>query len=143
MCKDIFVESLPYCQKEKGLRLYAWVIMSKGFTSSPVLKEELCWQILFVTLRSLPVNRLNKQLGKILLKAGKSVSLACPAFPARCKRAGQRNSNNKNFQFGNRIITHSSYMVKRCCNKSCCTCMRIRFVQASFMRQGATTQQRS
>ena len=40
--KDIFVESLRYCQKEKGLRLYAWVIMSKGFTSWQVLKEELC-----------------------------------------------------------------------------------------------------
>ncbi len=26
--KDIIVESLQYCQKEKGLELYSWVLMS-------------------------------------------------------------------------------------------------------------------
>jgi len=27
-CKDIIIDSLRYCQKEKGLEIYAWVIMS-------------------------------------------------------------------------------------------------------------------
>ena len=26
--KDLLVESLKYCQKEKGLEIYGWVVMS-------------------------------------------------------------------------------------------------------------------
>jgi putative transposase len=30
-CRDILVDSLDYCRREKGLRLYAWVIMENHF----------------------------------------------------------------------------------------------------------------
>jgi putative transposase len=30
-CCDILAQSLDYCRREKGLKLYAWVIMEKNF----------------------------------------------------------------------------------------------------------------
>ena len=47
--KDVLIESLKYCQEEKGLELYCWVIMSnhvhliarakEGFRLSDILRD--------------------------------------------------------------------------------------------------------
>jgi len=42
-CYDILVESLEFCRREKGLRLYGWVIMAHHFHAvldGPDLSEE-------------------------------------------------------------------------------------------------------
>jgi hypothetical protein len=51
--------------------------------------------------------------------------IACPEFICGFNPAGQRNSNSKNFNFGNRIIIPSSYTVMTYYNKSCYTCITI------------------
>ena len=46
--RDIIIESLAYCQKNKGLEIYCWVIMSNHIhlliksVSSPESRPEAC-----------------------------------------------------------------------------------------------------
>jgi len=91
--KDILVESLSYCQKEKGLELYSWVIMSnhvhliarakEGFKLSNILRD------------------FKKYTSKEMLK----VIIDNPQESRKewmisiFKNAGEYNSNNKNHQF--------------------------------------------
>jgi putative transposase len=102
--KDIFVESLKYCQKEKGLIIYAWVLMTnhyhmivradKGKNLSDILRD------------------LKRHTSNELIKA-----INDPKESRRkwmlwlFKSAGLKNSNNKNYQFwqqDNRPIELSS-----------------------------------
>ena len=91
--KDIIIESLKYCQKEKGLKLHAWIIMSNH-----------------VHLIASSAN--GNQLGDIMRDLKKYTSkqieqaIRNNTFESRrewmlwmFERAGKRNSNNKNFQF--------------------------------------------
>lgn len=91
--KDIVVESLQFCQKEKGLLLYAWVIMSNhvhliaradaGFRLPDIIRD------------------LKKYTSKQIIKA-------IEQHPGESRRewmlrmfreAGAANSNNKDYQF--------------------------------------------
>lgn len=91
--KEIVVESLRFCQKEKGLLLFAWVIMSthvhliaeaaEGFKLQDIMRD------------------LKKYTSKQILKA-------IQEHPGESRRewmlkifreAGAANSNNKDFQF--------------------------------------------
>ena len=91
--KDIILESLEYCIDKKGMRLFAWIIMTNhvhlimsakmGFTISNILRD------------------LKKFTSKQILKAvqenpkGSRKEWMIYMFG----RAGERNSNNKEFQF--------------------------------------------
>jgi REP element-mobilizing transposase RayT len=108
--KEIILESLQYCSKEKGLILHAWVIMSnhvhliisakEGHTISDILRD--CKKF-----------------------TSKQIVTAIKANPKESRkdwmvwmfeRAGQRNSNNKDFQFwqqDNHPIELSSHTIKQ------------------------------
>jgi putative transposase len=90
--KDIFADSLKYCQKNKGLELYAWCIMSShvhliigsiGEKMEDIMRD------------------LKRHTSKALLKAISEN----PQESRRewmlwmFERAGERNSNNDKFQF--------------------------------------------
>ena len=45
--KDIIIDSLKHCQKEKGLKIYAWVIMSNHIH----LLQEIVTRTLLLTVK--------------------------------------------------------------------------------------------
>ncbi len=90
--KDIIVESLNYCIDNKGLRVYAWVIMSNHIHLIVATQQEPLENIM---------RDLKKYTSRTLLKA-------IEAHPQESRkawmlwmfqRAGQRNSNNQHYQF--------------------------------------------
>jgi putative transposase len=90
--KDILVESLAFCQKEKGLEIYAWCIMSNhihliiGTNKSPLagimrdLKKYTSVKILEAIENNIQESRREWMLWMF-------------------ERAGKRNGNNKKYQF--------------------------------------------
>jgi putative transposase len=91
--KDIIVESLKYCQKEKGLIINGWIIMNNHIHLIARCKPSF---VLPDTVRDF-----KKYTSKQVEQAIRDNS-----FESRrewmlwmFKRAGERNSNNKNFQF--------------------------------------------
>ncbi len=112
--KDIVVESLKFCQKEKGLLLFAWVIMSNhvhliaeaadGFKLQDIIRD------------------LKKFTSKQIIKA-------IEEHPGESRRewmlkmfreAGEANSNNKTYQFWRQdnkpIELFSNEMIERYLN---------------------------
>ena len=90
--KDIFVDSLKYCQQNKGLELYAWCIMSSHVHLIMGTIGEKMEDIL---------RDLKRHTAKALLKA-------ISENPQESRRewmlwmfgrAGEKNSNNDKFQF--------------------------------------------
>jgi putative transposase len=91
--KDIIVESMAYCAKEKGLRLHAWVIMSNHL------------HLIISARRGSVISHILRDLKKFTSKQIYNKILENP-FESRkawliymFNRAGKRNSNNANFQF--------------------------------------------
>lgn len=90
--KDILVDSLKYCQKNKGLELYAWCIMSSHVHLIMGTTGEKMEDIL---------RDLKRHTSKTILEA-----IANDPQESRkewmlwmFRRAGERNSNNDKFQF--------------------------------------------
>ncbi len=91
--KDMFVESLKYCQKHKGLKLHAWVLMSnhvhlicsakEGFNLSDILRD----------LKKYTSKRLVEEIRGNILESRKEWMLWL------FRSNGQKNSNNLNYQF--------------------------------------------
>lgn len=90
--REIFVDSLRYCQKEKGLTIYAWVLMSnhihlivsakEGFNLSDILRD------------------LKKFTSKaIISNIDQSTESRRGWMLWFFRSAGQRNSNNINYKF--------------------------------------------
>ncbi|MFT3886321.1 MAG: transposase [Flavobacteriales bacterium] len=91
--KDIVVESLRFCQKEKGLLLYAWVIMSNHVHLIASAAEG---------------HRLQDIIRDLKKFTSKQIIRAIEEHPGESRRewmlrifrnAGTANSNNKDFQF--------------------------------------------
>lgn len=91
--KDIIVESLRFCQKEKGLMLFAWVIMSNHVHLIAQAAEGF---------------RLQDIMRDLKKYTSKQITKAIREHPGESRRewmlklfheAGQRNSNNRDFQF--------------------------------------------
>ena len=91
--KDIVVESLRFCQKEKGLLLFAWVIMSNH---------------LHLIARAAEGSRLHDIIRDLKKYTSKQIIKAIEEHPGESRRewmlrtfreAGAANSNNKDFQF--------------------------------------------
>ena len=91
--KDIFVESLCYCQKEKGLRLYAWVIMSNHIHLIASAERGIMLADVIRDLKKFTSKQIEQAIRENTFESRKEWMLWM------FKRAGQRNSNNKNFQF--------------------------------------------
>ena len=91
--KDIIVESLQYCIKEKGLKLHAWIIMSnhvhliastgKDFLISNILRD----------FKKYTSKQIFKAIKENLVESRKEWMIWI------FERTGKRNSNNKDFQF--------------------------------------------
>ena len=91
--KDIVVESLRFCQKEKGLQLYAWVIMSNH---------------VHLIARAMAGAKLQDIIRDLKKFTSKQVLKAIAEHPGESRRewmlkifreAGAANGNNKDFQF--------------------------------------------
>jgi len=91
--KDIITESLAYCIKEKGLRLHAWIIMPNHV------------HLIMSARRGFMISHILRDLKKFTSKQIYNAILANPKKSRKewliCmfKRAGKRNSNNRDFQF--------------------------------------------
>lgn len=91
--KDIVVESIKYCQKEKGLNLYAWVIMPNHIHMIAEAREGFLMQHIIRDLKRHTSKQLLKAIAENQEESRKEWMLAI------FKNAGEYNSNNKNYQF--------------------------------------------
>jgi REP element-mobilizing transposase RayT len=91
--RDIFLESLIFCRKEKGLNIHAWIIMSNhvhliisskaGFTLSDIMRD----------LKKYTAYKMLKEIKESAIESRKEWMLFLFA------KAGKQNSNNTNYQF--------------------------------------------
>ena len=91
--KDIVVDSLKYCQKEKGLILYAWVIMSNHIHLIAEAKEGYLMQNIIRDIKKFTSKQILETIENTKIESRKNWMLAI------FKNAGEYNSNNKYFQF--------------------------------------------
>jgi putative transposase len=90
--KEILVESINYCIKEKGLLVYAWVIMSSHVHMIIGTRKDKMQDI---------IRDLKKYTSKTITKAieDNSIESRREWMLWMFKRAGIKNGNNKNYQF--------------------------------------------
>ena len=90
--KDILVESLNYCQKNKSLRIHAWCIMSSHIHLIISSEEELLSGILR-DMKSFTSSHLKKAIEENPQESRKEWMISM------MQKAGKNNSNNNGFQF--------------------------------------------
>ena len=90
---DLLLESLTYCRKEKGLNLHAWVIMSNHVHLIVSSREGYLLSDIMRDLKKYSSFRIVKEIRESTIESRKEWMLYLFA------KAGQQNSNNKNFQF--------------------------------------------
>jgi len=109
--KDILVESLKYCQKEKGLIIYAWCIMSNhvhlimeardGYNPSDILRD----------FKKFTSKQLIKAITENPQESRKEWMLAI------FKNAGNYNSNNSEYQFWQQhnrpVVLYSPHVISQ------------------------------
>ncbi|MEO6669796.1 MAG: transposase [Ferruginibacter sp.] len=91
--KDIIVESLKHCIKNKGLVLNAWIIMSNHLHLIGSSKIEFTISNVLRDLKKFT----SKQIVKAIKESPKESRKEWMTY--MFERAGRRNSNNKDFQF--------------------------------------------
>ncbi|WP_431291697.1 REP-associated tyrosine transposase [Pedobacter sp. P26] len=91
--RDILLGSLSYCRKEKGLKLHAWVIMSNHVHLIISSKEGYLLPNIMRDLKKYSAFRILKEIKESTTESRKEWMLYL------FSKAGQQNSNNKNFQF--------------------------------------------
>lgn len=91
--KDIVVESLRYCQKEKGLLLSAWVIMSNHVHLIASAAEGAKLQDIIRDLKKFTSKQVLKAIEEHPGESRKEWMLTM------FRQAGAANSNNKTYQF--------------------------------------------
>ena len=90
--KDIVIESLRYCQQEKGLTLYAYIIMSNHVHIIASAKEGFSLSDILRDIKKFTSKRLFEAIEGNQQESRKSWMLEL------FRSAGEKNSNNKNFQ---------------------------------------------
>ena len=93
MYKDVIVDSLKYCQENKGLLLYAWVIMTNHVHLIISSKEGIKQEDIIRDLKK----HTSKQLLKLIEENSRESRRNW--MMRTFKRAGEKNSNNKYYQF--------------------------------------------
>ncbi|MGD1839598.1 MAG: transposase [Thermonemataceae bacterium] len=91
--KDIFLESIRYCQKEKGLIVGAWVIMTSHIHLIVGIEEDHQLADTIRDLKSYTSRHIRKYIQHSPQESRKDWMLWM------MERAGQKLSNNKGFQF--------------------------------------------
>lgn len=91
--KEIIIESLKYCQKNKGLVLYAYVIMNNHVHLIASAKEGYSLSDILRDFKSFTSKKSLKEIEINIRESRKSWMLWL------FRSAGKKNSNNKNYQF--------------------------------------------
>ncbi|MEO9964491.1 MAG: transposase [Reichenbachiella sp.] len=91
--KQVIVDSLKYCQEEKGLLLYAWCIMTNHLHLIISSKEGIKQEDIIRDFKKHTSKQLLKMIESNAKESRKNWMLWI------FKKAGERNNNNKNFQF--------------------------------------------
>lgn len=91
--RDIFLESLVYCRKEKGLNVHAWVIMSNHIHLIISAKSGASLSDAMRDLKKFTSFKILKEIKENKTESRREWLLYLFA------KAGQQNSNNKNYQF--------------------------------------------
>ena len=91
--KDVLIESLRYCQQNKGLLLYAWCIMSNHVHLIISSREGIKQEDIIRDFKKYTSKELLKLLEENKHESRKNWMLWI------FKKAGEKNSNNKNHQF--------------------------------------------
>jgi REP element-mobilizing transposase RayT len=91
--KDIIVESLIYCQKEKGLNIHAWVIMSNHVHLICSAKEPFLLSDILRDFKKYTSAQLLKTIEDNTQESRKSWMLWI------FKKAGNHNKRNEHYQF--------------------------------------------
>ena len=91
--RDIFVESLRFCQNEKGLELFSWCIMSNHVHLIARAKEGSLLQHIIRDLKKFTSKQIVKAIEDNPHESRKEWLLAM------YRQAGTQNSNNKIYQF--------------------------------------------
>jgi len=91
--KEIITDSLSYCIKEKGLELFAWVLMSNHVHIVARAKEGHLLQDIVRDLKKFTSRKLLKAIEENDQESRKEWMLAI------FKKAGSYNSNNSHYQF--------------------------------------------
>jgi len=91
--KNILIDSLNYCRKEKGLEIFAYVIMTNHIHLIARAKEGFELSSIMRDFKKFTSKQILNAIVKNLQESRKEWMLWL------FKRAGQYNSNNTNFQF--------------------------------------------
>ena len=91
--RDIFIESLEYCQKNKGLRLFGWCLMSNHFHMICCADDGYEMSGILRDLKKFTSKEILKAIEKNPQESRKEWMLAT------FKNAGEHNGNNKKYQF--------------------------------------------
>ena len=90
--KDILVESINYCVDNKGLKIYAWVIMS-NHVHCLIQKTEESLEYILRDLKKFSSKAILKEIDENQQESRKSWMLWI------FERAGEKNSNDSHYQF--------------------------------------------
>ena len=96
---EIMLDSIRFCQINKGLELYAWCIMSSHIHLLMGSNQHKMEDIMR-DLKSHTSRELKKAIKNNATESRKEWMLKL------MQEAGEKNSNNKNFQLWLKIITH-------------------------------------
>ncbi len=91
--KDILIESLSFCQKEKGMDLFAWCVMTNHLHLIARAKEGFLLQDIIRDFKKFTSKKLIKAIVENNQESRKDWMLSI------FKSAGEYNSNNTNYQF--------------------------------------------
>ncbi|MDB5274755.1 MAG: transposase [Chitinophagaceae bacterium] len=91
--KDEFIKSLEYCQEHKGLELFAWCIMTNHVHLVARAKEGFHLSDILRDLKKYTSSRILKMIEANQKESRRNWMLWL------FKSAGQKNSNNKHYQF--------------------------------------------
>jgi putative transposase len=91
--KEIIIESLQYCIKEKGLILHAWVIMSNHVHLIISVRQENTFSDILRDLKKFTSKQIVKAIKENPQESRKEWMIWM------FERAGKKNINNKDFQF--------------------------------------------
>jgi REP element-mobilizing transposase RayT len=91
--KDILIESLNFCQKEKGLELYGYVIMTNHVHLIAKAKEDIGLSAIIRDFKKYTSKQVLKAIEENPQESRKEWMLRI------FKKAGEYNSNNKDYQF--------------------------------------------
>ncbi len=90
---EIILESLKHCQKEKGLIIYAWCIMTNHIHLIASAKQGFVLSGIMRDFKKYTSSTIIKAISNNVYESRRNWMLWI------FKKAGEKNSNNKNFQF--------------------------------------------